>query len=182
MSQPLQTRDFALPPLPSLVWWILLGLPALILLFVFALPDTRSSGPSLWLVTSLIVVVAIVIPVLALRRRYIRLSGDQLKVAATFYTRKIAISGLDLDKARVIDLSEHTELSPGIKLNGYGLPGFKAGHFLLRNRARAFCLLIGSERCLVLPQRDGKYLLLSAEQPMALLDELQRVARSSAAR
>ena len=89
---------------------------------------------------------------------------------------------LSLKDARVIDLAEHIESKPTVKLNGYGSIGFKAGYYLLRNRSRAFCLLTGFERVLVLPQRDGKCILLSPEQPQALLDALRDVAASATPR
>ena len=102
-----------------------------------------------------------------------------LVVAATFYTRKTAVTALDLAQARIASLDEHTEFRPGMKTNGYALPGFQAGHFRLRNRAKAFCLLTTQQRVLILPQRDGAFLLLSPERPQALLDALRTANTSS---
>ncbi|WP_246432223.1 hypothetical protein [Xanthomonas theicola] len=46
----------------------------------------------------------------------------------------------------------------------------------MRNGARAFCLLTDASRVLALPLRDGRWRLLSPEQPRQLLQDLQRLA------
>ena len=170
---PSPARRFPLPPLPRRALLVLAALPLLLLPLVL-LASRQSTGPQL--LPAAITVAAVLLVTLALKRRRVVLDGRQLQVAATLYTRRIDVDALDLERARVVDLAERTELSPQLKLNGYSLPGFKAGHFRLRNRAYGFCLLIGDGRALVLPQRDGKYLLLSVSQPQVLLDELRRVA------
>ena len=140
-------------------------------------------GPGLRLVNAiglLLVVLLVVVGALAmLKRRRIRMESGMLVVAATFYTSKTPVAALDLAHARIASLDEHTEFRPGLKSNGYSLPGFQAGHFRLRNRAKAFCLLTTQQRVLVLPKQDGSYLLLSPEQPQALLDALRTANTSS---
>ena len=79
-------------------------------------------------------------------------------------------------QARIVDLAEHTGYRPMLGLNRFGLPTYRAGHYLLRNRKRAFCLLTATDRVLVLPQRDGRVLLLSPERPRELLDRLRELA------
>ncbi|SBV35216.1 conserved exported hypothetical protein [uncultured Stenotrophomonas sp.] len=112
----------------------------------------------------------------AFNRRRIRVQGRQLEVVSTFYRKCVDVSGLRLEQARVVDLAEHHEYRPGFKTNGFGMPGFQSGHFRMRGGAKAFCLLTDRSRVLVLPLRDGSMLLLSPEQPRALLDELKRLA------
>jgi hypothetical protein len=108
-----------------------------------------------------------------LAHRTIRVRGDTLEVAGGLvFSRTLAVTGLALDKARVLDLDEHTEFKPMLHFGGVALPGFKAGNFLLRNRSRAFCLLTACRHVLLLPQRDGKLILLSPDKPQALLDAL----------
>ena len=67
-------------------------------------------------------------------------------------------------------------LKPLLGLGSTGLPGFRGGHYLLRDRGRAFCLLTDLRHVLVLPTRDGRRLLLSPEQPQALLSRLRDLA------
>ena len=109
-----------------------------------------------------------------LLHREIRIDGGTLVVAAALvFARKVRVGDLALDKARVIDLGDQTEFKPLLRLWGFSLPGFNAGHFVLRNRSRAFCLLTQREHVLLLPLRDGKSVLLSPEKPQALLDALK---------
>ena len=113
-----------------------------------------------------------------LLHREVRIDRDMLVVAAALvFARKVRVGDLALDKARVIDLGELTEFKPLLRLWGFSLPGFNAGHFILRNRSRAFCLLTRREHVLLLPLRDGKSVLLSPEKPQALLDALKAMER-----
>lgn len=129
-----------------------------------------------------VVLIAVGSIVFVLRRRRVSLEQGVLTVAAGFNTRRVAIGEIDLPAARIVDLREHTELKPMLKVMGTGLPGYQAGHFRLRNRSKAFVLLTDRTRVLVLPEKSGKKLLLSLAQPQALLDELQRMAERRGAR
>ena len=82
------------------------------------------------------------------------------------------------EQARIVDLDEHSGLKPMLKLFGVGLPGYHGGHYLLRDRSRAFVLLTGG-KALVLPRRDGRRVLLSLAQPQALVDALREQDRAS---
>lgn len=169
MSPDSVTRDFPLQPLHVASWAVLAAIAAAIVIGVQFLPRHQAAA---WLLP-LLLVLSLGVPLLALRRRRIRLDGSELRIAATFYTRRIAADAIDLEKSRIVDLAEHTEFKPMLKTNGFNLPAFQAGHYRLRNRAKAFCLLTGRERVLVLPQRDGRFILLSPEKPQALLDALR---------
>ncbi|MCD7100353.1 PH domain-containing protein [Stenotrophomonas sp. MMGLT7] len=158
-----------------LAWAVLLGV-MLVVATGLVVPLHRSGSASNWLVPLLVAAALLAALSLALRRRRIAIDGTRLRVASTFYTRRIAVRELDLDRARIVDLAEHDEFAPRLKINGYGLPGLRSGHYRLRNGVRAFCLLTDSERVLVLPQRDGRCLLLSPEKPQALLARLRELA------
>jgi hypothetical protein len=112
-------------------------------------------------------------------RRHVRLDNGVLTIAAGIHTRRVAIAGLDLDKARIVDLRERTELRPLLRTNGSNAPGYNTGHYRLRDRSPAFVLLSDRGRVLWLPEKSGKQLLLSLVQPRSLLDALQdaRTAR-----
>ena len=170
------TREFPLPPLHRAAWLVLLAIPVVVVAAALLFPETRQLPAPTWLIAPFFVALLVVPLALVLKRRRIAVEGRTLVVAATFYTRKVDVDALDLGHARIVDLAEHTEFAPMLKLNGYDLPRFRAGHFLLRNRSRAFCLLTRRERVLVLPQRDGKTLLLSPELPRDLLERLRELA------
>lgn len=117
------------------------------------------------------------------RRRAVTLQDGLLVVRAGLGTRKVATTALDLERARVLDLREHTQLRPALKTGGMSLPGFHAGAFRMRDRLnKGFYLLTDQQRVLWLPQRDGGALLLSLEQPEQLLDALRAVAHPGRAR
>lgn len=124
---------------------------------------------------AVLVIVLLIALLLLMRRRAVEWQDGVLGIRATLYTKRVAASELDLERARVVNLEERTELRPGLKSNGYSTIGFSAGHFRMRNGlGNAFCLLTQRQRVLWLPQRDGKHhLLLSLERPQALLDALR---------
>ena len=132
-----------------------------------------------WLVMLFGVALVVVGPFILLQVRRIRIVDGVLAInAAGLFAHKVSPHDLDLDRARIVDLDEHDELKPRLRLWGFGLPGFRAGHYLLRNRARAFCLLTLRAKVLVLPRRDGWFVLLSPEKPQVLLDRLRELAAS----
>ena len=174
-------RDVPLAPVQSMVWplAILLMLVLPVAIVIAAAFGSRQPMPGSALAALSVVLLLMLAALALLKRRRIALEDGVLVVAATFYTRKTAVTALDLAQARIASLDEHTEFRPGMKTNGYALPGFQAGHFRLRNRAKAFCLLTTQQRVLILPQRDGAFLLLSPERPQALLDALRTANTSS---
>ena len=178
MSTSNAPREFPLAPLPSTarLFAILLTivLPLVIIAAVQFSPAQRPLPSGAAMAAPFIALLLTTATLLMLKRRRITLEQGVLVVAATFYTRKTPVAALDLAHARIANLDEHTDFRPGLKSNGYGLPGFQAGHFRLRNGAKAFCLLISQRRVLILPQQDGAFLLLSPEHPQALLDALRK--------
>lgn len=169
-------QEFAVSPLSRVAWlWLLV--PSLALLAGAWLHASRVATPAPGsLLAPFMLALVLVVPWLALRRRRTAIEGRELVVAAAFHTRHVALDALDLVQARIVDLAEHTGYRPMLGLNRFGLPTYRAGHYLLRNRKRAFCLLTATDRVLVLPQRDGRVLLLSPERPRELLDRLRELA------
>lgn len=164
--------------LPLLTLWLpLLCVAGAIVAVILA--DSGPAHGAHWIGPCVLAATGAVMHVLYLRRG-IRLQGTALRVRSTMFNARTEIASIDLAHARVVDLAEHTELAPGRKLFGYGLPGFKSGHFRMRNGQRAFCLLTDASRVLALPLRDGRWLLLSPEQPRQLLQDLQRLAARNA--
>ena len=180
-------QEFAVAPLPrGALWffpalWLVLVVVALLLREDAALHAHPSNPVPPWLVVAFGMALAVAGPFILLQYRRIRIVDGMLAVvAAGVFPHKVAPHDLDLDRARILDLAEHVELKPRLRLWGFGLPGFSAGHFLLRNRARAFCLLTRGEKVLVLPRRDGRFVLLSPEKPEALLSALRALSGSRA--
>lgn len=170
-------QEFAVPAPGRFAPLALLLTVAALALGVLAMP--RQQATELPLLAAVFMLALLPVgPLVALSRRRISIDGNQLVVAATFYTRRVAVDALDLAQARILDLAEHTGYRPMLGINRFGLPGLRAGHYLLRNRSRAFCLLTRFERVLVLPCRDGRYLLISPDDPQALLSRLRALAEA----
>ena len=95
-----------------------------------------------------------------------------LVIRAGFNTRRVAATALELERARIIDLGQQVELQPGRKTLGSSLPGYQTGWFRTRQWGKGFYLLTERRRVLWLPEHGGPHLLLSVEQPQALLAAL----------
>lgn len=173
-------RRLALPPLGKAPVFFAIGIGAVlpIAVAVFAILQVRGEqlSPALMLVIQGAVAVSVLAVVLPMWRREASFDGRRLRVKATWYSREAPLADFDLAAARVVDLREHTGFKPWLKTNGFALPGLQAGHFRLRDRRKAFCLVTDPSRVLVLPHADGRIWLLSLDHPQAVLDILRRAA------
>lgn len=151
-------------------------LPMIILVLMVA----SAKGSREWLTAApAVVILPLVAAVLAwsMHRRAVTLSDAGLTVRRLPWPKFVARSELDLEQARIIDLDEHPQLKPMLRIAGTGLPGYRAGWFWLRDRRRAYLLLTDTRRVLLLPRHDGQLFLLSLQRPEALLDALRQSAR-----
>jgi hypothetical protein len=171
-------ENFPLSPTGGSIWlwlWVPLLLASTVVISG-VLSGYRGSFPPMFLLTIPFIALVGAGMSWAVHRRHIRLNNRELRIIATFYTRKVAVEAIDLARARVMSLDEHTEFKPRFKTNGFSVPGFHAGHFRLRNLSKAFCLITDRTRVLSLPLRDGGLILLSPEKPHILLDRLRELA------
>ena len=173
-------RRLALTPLGKAPVLFAVGfgavLPLVIAVVVILQVRSEALSPAFMLLIQGIVAVSVLAVVLPMWRREASFDGRRLRVKATYYTRESLLSDFDLAAARVVDTREHAELRPWLKTNGFALPGFQAGHFRLRDRRKAFCLVTDPSKVLALPHADGRVWLLSLEHPQAVLDILRRAA------
>lgn len=175
-------RNFALPRLgKGVVWFAIVlatGLPLAAAFFAISQTPAGAAGPGALRLAQGQAMVALIVlaAVLPLWRRQVAFDGKSLRVKAAYFGREAPLSSFLLDQARVVDLREHVELKPFLKTFGYALPGFKAGHFRLRDRRKAFCLVTDPAKVLALPHADGRVWLLSLDHPQPVLDILRRAA------
>lgn len=177
-------REFAVAPLGRwavLGLWLPLALAIAVVVGASLMDRQQTSASALWLSLPFVIAIGVGLS-LALRRRRIVLENRDLQITATLYRKRVPVEAIDLDKARVVSLEEHTELKPMMKTNGFNLPGFSAGHYRMRNLGKAFCLVTDRTRVLALPLREGPMLLLSPEKPRELLDQLRELAGPAARR
>jgi hypothetical protein len=167
-------REFAIAATDTRLVWLLPGVSAVAAMLAIAYAAATQRQPMLWLVLP-VLLGSFALLAFMLRRTRVTLDAGTLTIAAGLLTRRVAVANLALDAARIVDLREHGELRPLIKVFGTRLPGHSSGHFRLRDRRAAFVLVTDRSRVLVLPETSGKTLLLSLQQPQALLDALQQV-------
>ena len=99
-----------------------------------------------------------------------------LEIRGGLYGRLIPLEHLELDQARVADLDTDTELYPKRRRSGSSLPGLRAGWFTLRSGDKAYCFLTDLHRVAYLPTTEGFVLLLSVDDPAALINALRAAA------
>lgn len=131
--------------------------------------------PRVWLLAP-VIAAAIGLILWSIRRRRILLDGDSLDIRAGINSARVKIATLDLDGARIVNLDDVSTLRPMLKTFGTSMPGYRAGHFRLRDRSGAFVLITDPRRVLAVREHGGRMLLLSLERPQALLDALRSVA------
>ena len=194
MSPVAEPRFQLVPPPPRAHAWLFtlcLLLPLVLTAATLAIPLLTGSATSL-VGGSVPLTVALVLGGLVLlcgalwwvlarfmRRQALRVSADALEVRSSFYRCTTPLAELKLDQARVVDLDERTELKPTLKTNGFSIPGFHSGWFLLRNRRRSFVAITDGRRKLWLPGSGRHDLLIEPADPAALLARLRELAMHS---
>ena len=165
--------------------WLLTGvLPVVVAGGLFAY--LAIEGNLSW-TTALIGFVATVLPLFLIGvtisrqagRHRLVLGSDWIGVATGAHRRRLALAGLDLERARVLDLDEHLDFRPRLKTNGAFLPGFQTGWYRLRNGERALVARADGSRVLWIPTTQDFSLLL---QPAGPARELLAALRQAATR
>lgn len=110
--------------------------------------------------------------------RHVRFEISQgvLRIRGDVYGRRIPLSDLDLAQARVVDLTTDENLRPMAKTNGTGLPGYKAGWFMLADGSKALLFVTSRKQVVVAPDKKGWLLMMSVSNPSGFLDALRQAA------
>lgn len=168
---------FAVVPPPTYSWWLLiamLAIPVIVVATILAFDeDAGADGRIALAVVFVVIALVAVVMFLGMKRREVALRGDTLAIKAALFGHRVAVSALDLDKARIIDLRERTDLKPTLRTFGMTLPGYRAGWFRTRDGRKGFCLLTTPRNVAWLPSHDGAVVMLSLERPQALLQRLR---------
>jgi len=106
----------------------------------------------------------------------VEIGADRLRLVGDLWGRSIPLAALDLGRAQVLDLARAPERRPASRRLGTGLPGYASGWFRLANGEKALLYLTDWRRVAYVPTTEGYSLLLSVEDPQALLDALVRRA------
>jgi hypothetical protein len=184
------THALTPPPGSARLWLFVLtvGLPLVVSALALGLAPLADDAPALLggsrAATAALTLASVAVLTLllwaalgfGLRRQSLRVDAQGIAVRSTFFGTQVAIAQLQLDQARVVDLAEHAELRPLLKLRGYGLPGFRSGWYRLRDRRKAFVATADSRLVLWLPASAGHGLLLDVRDPNGLLLRLRELA------
>lgn len=103
-----------------------------------------------------------------------------LRVRGTLYGRLVPAAALRAGEARRVDLAAEPDLTPVVRTNGIGLPGYGAGWFRLAGGARALAFVTDRARLVHVPTAAGYALLLSADDPDGLVTALRGLTRAGA--
>ena len=175
-----QEFEFSPPGKFAQLFPLLLGLvfPLIILaLFAGAAKDAsewRTVVPAL-----LLLPIAALFMAWRMHRRTLRLEDGILKYGRMRWLQT-AVSAIDLDASRIVNLEQQRELRPFWRIAGTAMPGYRSGFFRLRDKRRAYVVVTDPRRVLVLPKRDGGLLMFSLVRPQALLDALRRATDDKA--
>jgi hypothetical protein len=163
---PPDTRLIAIVPVS-----IMIGISVLIAIGAFP-------GPYKWMLLPLGFTAAAAMVWMTHRRR-VAIDDAVLRLVGGVNSRRVAIADLELERAQVVNLTTNPALKPVFRTFATAIPGYRAGHFRMRDRSRAFLIVTDAKQVLHLRERGGGHLLLSLERPQALLEALRNVAEKS---
>ncbi len=107
--------------------------------------------------------------------RHVRFEVDDeaLQLKGDLYGRKISLSQLKIDEARLVNLDQDDQLRPTLRTNGAGMPGYSSGWFRLKNGEKALLFVTDRKSVVYVPTTEGYSLLLSVSEPNRFLASLR---------
>ncbi|HEV8692861.1 MAG TPA: PH domain-containing protein, partial [Lysobacter sp.] len=118
------------------------------------LPTQAQEQPALWIAAPCLAL-TVALLYFVVRRRSVSLEAGVLVIKAGLHTRRVPAARLELERARIVDLEDRTELLPGLRTFGASLPGYQMGWFRTRKWGKGFYLLTDRRRVLWLPEHGG---------------------------
>lgn len=141
-------------------------------------PITTASGSAFWVIipTALLLLAVLGLMLYSVYSLYnlrVLVGEEAIEVKGDLYGRRIPLSRLRLDQARVVDLQRETDYALASRTNGIGLPGYNSGWFKLRNGEKALAFVTQTQRVALVPTKEGYTLLLSVEPAERFLETLK---------
>lgn len=112
------------------------------------------------------------------RHRTISVTERALRVQRPIRQHVIPLSRLSLEQASIVRIEKHGDLYPVYRSNGLHVSDYRTGWFRLRNGEKAFVILTSGDKVVSIPTQEGYRLLLSMEDPEALLGLLRSRTRT----
>jgi Bacterial PH domain len=101
------------------------------------------------------------------------IESGELKISGDIYGRRIPLSSLQTQNARIVNLNVDREYRMKWRTDGTGLPGYSAGWFRLYNGDKCLAFVTNRSQVLYLPTTNGYSLLLSVKDPEAFIRALR---------
>jgi hypothetical protein len=138
-----------------------------------------SSSTSFWFLTliGIFLIAGLVLvgfTAYSLKNVKIEVSSAGLRIRGNLYGRILPLSGLQLDRARIIDLNQDQEHQPKWRKNGIGLPGYQSGWCKLKNGEKSLVFITKRNKVVYIPTYRGYSVMLSASQPDELIAALRK--------
>ena len=108
----------------------------------------------------------------------ISVSFNGVEIKLPFYGRIIPLSQVMASEARIVDLKEEHALTPSVRTNGIGLPGYRVGWFRLRSRQKALLALSSRGQVVLVPTTEDYVLLVSTNDAAGLLQALRQYSNT----
>jgi hypothetical protein len=129
------------------------------------------------LVTLLIVGGLLLSVAIASQSATFTVSPEGLRLRAGLSNRQIPANMLQVEQVRILNLQEDGDYRPQRRRAGSSIPGYQAGWFRLRNGEQALIYLTDARRIVYIPTHQDYSVLLSVQQPEAMVQALQNLAR-----
>lgn len=145
----------------------------LIALMTFLVFDSKSL---LFIVIQIPFLAILIYALVANKFTEFTVDDNTLGIKRALYGKSIAISSLDLQNTRVLDLTKdiNKPLRPIIRTNGIGLPYYQAGWFRLHNRDKALLFTTNMKNVVHIPTNEGYALMLSVDDTEKFLESIRR--------
>jgi hypothetical protein len=106
-------------------------------------------------------------------RATFELKPEGLCISGCLYGRTIAWDKLEVNQAKIVDLSQEPDLQLTARTNGTAIGEYNEGWFRMRNGGKALVFLTKSKGIIYLPTSENYTLLLSPQQTEEMLQALQ---------
>jgi hypothetical protein len=146
-------------------------------------PMIPAAGKSLWFFAIIGLVPLAALGVLmylawSMQGAQFTVSSEGLRLQGDLYGRLIPLQSLKFYEAVVTDLNADRDHQPTRRTMGTSLPGYSAGWFRLRNGAKALLYVTDRARVARIPTTEGYTLMLSVDDPAALIAEISARSRA----
>ena len=102
----------------------------------------------------------------------VKVSGHALTVGGGLYSLTLPMGRLHLADVKIVSRTDPA-LAMRLRTNGIGMPGLRLGWFTQRSGHRAFLAVSDRDRVVVIPTALGYDVLISPQDPDALLEALR---------